>query len=252
MTTMSNTTADVGRVRTIVSHLVGSWCAVLRQLQYIETIGDTQPLVAALENTWAAHVHNALGAVLIMDLIRAAGAVILDRRSDVASLARAVALLERDITLRALVKEQTEVKPGRYMDEATAESLSKGLMKHHAQGYYKDARADLAWIKDHVLNTDIAVTVEMVRHMAVAHNAIVFDGARWQLWRVEQSGLTYGQLDIFIGASTEAIVRLGHLVLHQAHAFDVEREHAQRWATEYAEALTLGLQQRPERMKRNP
>lgn len=53
-------------MKTIVSHLVVSWQAVLRQRQYMQTIGSNPALIAALENAYAAHVHNAVGVALVM------------------------------------------------------------------------------------------------------------------------------------------------------------------------------------------
>lgn len=225
----------------IVQHLVDSWPAVLRQRQYIQTLSGNPDLVAALKDTYAAHVHNALGAVLVMDVFRAVGAHILDRNSKAASIVNAVELLGRQEVLGALIAELADVKPGRFVDEAAARALRK-VMGDHAEGFYRDARADLDWIRDNLLSSDLARTLRTVRDKGVAHYELVREGDDWRLWRIEGTGLTYGQLDQFIDCCTEAIDRLAHLALRQSHAWDLEAKHAERYADEYVQALVFGLQ----------
>ena len=242
--------ADLARAKAIVTHLLATWPAVLRQRQYMQTMSESQELAAALEHTYAAHVHNAVGSVLVMDLIRAVGALILDRNGNSASVVTAVALVGREHVARALSTEMTEVKPGRYVDESAASALSKAL-SHHAEGYYRDARADLEWIEREVLSSEIAGTLRIVRNKAVAHHDLVREGTDWKLWRIEGTGLTYGQLDAFIDTCTEAIHRLAHLVLRKSHAFDLEPEHAKQWAEEYVQALVAGLRREPAALGRD-
>ena len=93
-----------------------------------------------------------------------------------------------------------------------------------------------------MLRSGLAETIKTARHMAVVHNAILFDGTDWKVWRIERSGLTYGQLDTFIDMCTEAIDTLAHLALRQSHAFELEPFHAKTWAGDYVEALVIGLE----------
>lgn len=55
-------------------------------------------------------------------------------------------------------------------------------------------------------------------------------------------GLTYGQLDAYVEATTEAIDKLSHFVSRSAFDFPGSIEIAQNYAAEYVEALTFGLQ----------
>jgi AbiU2 len=236
------------RVKGIVRHLVDNWAALLRQRQFIQTLSSSEALIAALKDTYAAHVHNAIGVVMVTDLFRVVGALILDNDTRPASVVNAVSLLREEPTLRALCAQMVEnVKAGPYADEAAAESVRRHLMADHAAGYYRDAQTALQWIESNVLKSPFAFTLRTIRNKAVAHNELVRDGDDWKAWRIESTGLTYGELDAFIDTCTQAVDRLAHLALRQSHAFELEPEHAKRWAQEYADALAVGLNEEKRR-----
>jgi hypothetical protein len=216
--------SDLVKLKTIARHLMDTWCAVLRQRQYIKALSEDTSLIGALDKTYAAHVHNAIGVALVID----------------ASLPNLVRLLRKEEVLNGLCAEMTQVHPSRYVDAAAAESL-RAAMTAHAQGYYASAGADLDWIERELLGAAIAPALTCVRNKAVAHNDLVHQGDDWKLWQIEGTGLTYGQLDEFIDTCTDAVNRVTHLALRRSHAYDNEPETARRWANEYAAALTLGL-----------
>jgi hypothetical protein len=61
------------------------------------------------------------------------------------------------------------------------------------------------------------------------------------MWRIEGTGLTYGQMDEYIDDCSEAVDILLHLVLREAFDFEGTRTVAQGYADEYTEALVVGL-----------
>jgi hypothetical protein len=218
-----------------VTHLVDDWSSVLRQRQYLQTIGNNEALVDALENTYAAHVHNTVGVVFVVDLIRCVGALITDTRKGTASLAKAIELLGKDVILRSLLSESAKVESGRFVSEAAAKALENAFLAQ-GPGHIREAKVALESIDREVLHSALADKLQKMRHMAIAHHAIIFESGNWRL-------LTYGELDTFIDMCTQAIDRVAHLVLRRSHAFAAEPLNAQLHAEQYVEALLVGLQQ---------
>jgi hypothetical protein len=77
-------------LRVSVRHILDRWPALLQRQHYLRSMSQNDALRAALQDTYAAHVYNALHAVLSVDLIRTMGSLILDNDSRTASLARAI------------------------------------------------------------------------------------------------------------------------------------------------------------------
>jgi hypothetical protein len=76
---------------------------------------------------------------------------------------------------------------------------------------------------------------------SVAHYDVVRDGFDWKLWRVDGTGLTYGQVDEFVDACTGAIHTLALLVQRTHHAFPEASVIGNEYAGEFIEALVAGL-----------
>jgi hypothetical protein len=235
-------TSELTRLKAIVTHLVDDWSSVLRQRQYLQTIGNNEALVDALENTYAAHVHNTVGVVFVVDLIRCVGALITDTRKGTASLAKAIELLGKDVILRSLLSESAKVESGRFVSEAAAKALENAFLAQ-GPGHIREAKVALESIDREVLHSALADKLQKMRHMAIAHHAIIFESGNWRLWRTQAPVLTYGELDTFIDMCTQAIDRVAHLVLRRSHAFAAEPLNAQLHAEQYVEALLVGLQQ---------
>lgn len=79
------------------------------------------------------------------------------------------------------------------------------------------------------------------RSKSVAHYDVVRDGADWKLWRVDGTGLTYGQVDEYVDACTNAIHTLTLLVQRAHHDFPEAGVIGNEYAQEYIEALVAGL-----------
>jgi hypothetical protein len=72
-------TEKLARLKTIVKHIGDKWPTVLRRRTHMDEMGKSEGLRAGLEHTHSAHVHNELHVVLIVDLIREVGALVLDK-----------------------------------------------------------------------------------------------------------------------------------------------------------------------------
>jgi hypothetical protein len=102
-------------------------------------------------------------------------------------------------------------------------------------------------VEERLMCGTVPELIRLVRNKAVAHHDVTHDGTDWRMWRIEGTGLTYGQLDEYIDAGTYAIDRLAHVVLRTAYAFDDLPAMSQRYVDEYIEALVLGLTLQRER-----
>ena len=86
----------LAHLKVVVRHLLDVWPGVLQRQTYMQAMGRRDELSKALNQTYAAHVHNTLQGVLVIDLIREVGALILDDDKRSASVRRAVAALRDD------------------------------------------------------------------------------------------------------------------------------------------------------------
>ena len=90
---------DLAGLKVIVKHLGDMWPAVLHRRAYMLALAQGGELRAGLDQTYAANVHSAIQQVLLIDLLRELGALVLDTNTKSASVANSVRLLRsREIT----------------------------------------------------------------------------------------------------------------------------------------------------------
>jgi hypothetical protein len=211
-------------------------------------------LAEALLNTYAAHVHNAVTDTFVIDLIREVGALVLDRDPNSASVATAVKILDDPPVLDELRKDYRMVLPSQWMGgqnvpldvrQAIELDLEEAqIVENLAE--FDAGQAKVAQIQGTVLNSHVGESLRVARNKSVAHYDTVRDGQDWKLWRIEGTGLTYGQMDEYIDACTSAVDVLLRLVSRTAHDFNGTREIAHDYATDYIGALILGLRRKKE------
>lgn len=237
-----------------VRHILDRWPALLQRQHYLRSMSQNDALRGALQDTYAAHVYNALHAVLSVDIIRTMGSIILDNDSRTASLARAILALREPGILQELTEEYCAVAPTKYADADAAAALAR-----HRRGEVENFMVTIANQVDEIeiaiLRTDLANVIRTVRNKSVAHNEVVHDGTAWRIWWIEGAFLTYRQLDEYADACTRAVDALGRIVLRTAFSFDDLPRISERYADDFIEALVLGLQHqresREERKRRN-
>src|ERR1700676_3403476 len=122
----------LARIRTIVKHLGDMWPIVLRRRTYMLEMGRREDLRDGLEQTYAAHVQNALQDVLLIDLIREIGALVLDTDRRSGSVAVVVAILRDANVVSDLEPEYLIVPAVRLhnegdLDAETLASVRKSL-----------------------------------------------------------------------------------------------------------------------------
>jgi len=238
-------TKGLAHLKVMARHILSMWPAVLRRQFYLQAMNGSRELREALAQTHAAHVHNALQTVLVVDLIREVGVLVLDNDPKSASVARAVAALGSESVLQELKADYSRFtfRPG--TTEAVQRAIHDVLLKRGLEDLIS-LPAYLKTIEDEVLSNELAKTIRTVRNKAVAHNDVTHDGNDWKMWQIEGVGLTYGQLDEFIDACTRAIDRLSGIVLREAYAFGDLPGISRQYVDEYIEALVMGLNRQRE------
>lgn len=249
---------NLARLKVVVTYLGDLWPLVLHRRTYMQALGENEALRESLEQTYAAHVHNALQDVLLLDLFRELGALVLDRNPNSASVAVAVSAL-RDPKIMSELEAQYRIVPAepvrlyneKDLDAETIAAIQKSLHDDELRRNLEQLAAlpaSLEEIERTLLLSEAAKTIWTARSKAVAHYDVVRDGADWKMWRIGSTGLTYGQLDSYVEAATSAIDKLSHFVRRAAFDFKGSIEIGQKYAAEYVEALTIGLRaQRGER-----
>jgi hypothetical protein len=248
-------TQQLSRLRVIVEHLLDGWRVVLRRRTYLQAMARREDLREALEQTYAAHAHNALQDVLLIDQLREIGALVLDTDRRSASVAQAVTALRQETVLAELRAEYGVVlPPPRVYNEheltpamraAVDETLYNSELARNL-GEFDCLRAEVDAIERDVLRSDVARLLAQARNKAVAHYDVVRDGSDWRLWRIGDTRLTYGQLDEYVEAVTSAIDNLNLFVRRAAFDFGRMGEIAQEQIKEYLDALVHGLRHQRE------
>jgi len=218
----------------------------------MQALNESEALRSALEKTYAAHVHNAIQGVLVFDLIREVGTLILDDNRRSASVARAVSSLRNPSVVEELRADYAAFTGILGASDEVARQVHKMVLQQNLAQL--DSLPDfLKKVEERLISGTVAELIRLLRNKAVAHHDVAHDGTDWRMWRIEGTGLTYGQLDEYINAGTHAVDRLVHLVLRTAYAFDDLPAMSQRYVDEYIEALVLGLTlQRERRQQKRP
>jgi hypothetical protein len=109
-------------------------------------------------------------------------------------------------------------------------------------------------IEQTVVKTDVAIAIQKARDKAIAHYDVVPVGDDFRMWPIEESGLTFAQLDAYVDACTAAVNTLSGLVglvLNSSVQFARTSATAKNDVNQYIAALVTGLDaQRAEREKR--
>jgi hypothetical protein len=98
------------RLKVIVKHLADTWPHVLQRQMCMQSLGRREDLHAALSDADVAHITNMLLDVLVMDLLREIGALVLDRDASSASVARAMSALHDSDVIAELRAEHEVVR----------------------------------------------------------------------------------------------------------------------------------------------
>lgn len=252
-----NAANQLVRLKQIVKHLASTWPLVLRRLTIMKSMGRNDELRGALKGTYAAHVHNTIQDVLIIDLIREIAALILDNDKRSASARRAVAILHNDAVLNELEKEYNVVDPRpRIYDEDHLNPVQGRALKTQFQHYERESAAKefrtlrrrLEGQGEVAFRSGIGTRILTARNKAVAHYDIVRHGTDWRMWRLGDTALTYGDVDAYVDMCTSLVDMLNLLVRRESSDFKACKDIDEEYAKEYVAALLIGL--RAQREKR--
>lgn len=116
------------------------------------------------------------------DLVRAVGALILDRRKNTASLYRAVGWLRKPIVLELLRSKVYGTTL--HVKRIDAEDIDAVLERIHCTEFdatFNHVPAQLGGIETEILAAPVANIIENIRNKTVAHSAVEHDGSDWKL-----------------------------------------------------------------------
>jgi AbiU2 len=240
----------LARLKTIVRHLSDTWPSVLQRQLCMQTLGRHEDLHAALAQTCAAHITNTLQNVLLLDLLREIGALVLDTDSSSASVGRALSALRDQEAMAVLRAEYEIVRPlthlgGDITPEVQAEIDARWQETERGDqlAKFEQWRLELAAIGSQLFGTEVHTRLELARNKSVAHYDVVRQGSDWKLWRVDGTGLTWGQVNDYVDVCTKAIDTLSLLVLQTSFDFEESQQIAQKYVDEFVGALLIGLQE---------
>jgi hypothetical protein len=133
-----------------VKHISEAWSHVLRKTSYAREFMSNADLHAGLDHTYAAHVHNAIVDVLLVDLIRELGALALDRDPRSASIAAALHALDNPRTLAELQARSNTVAPVLIKDHDVDEASKARIQETVRQELRRDNLERLAEFQSNI------------------------------------------------------------------------------------------------------
>lgn len=247
------------RLKVIVQHLSDTWPDLLQRQLTLQALGGNKSLYDALDKSYVAHITNTLQGVLVIDLLREIGALVLDDARGSASAARAMSALRDPVVIAELRREYEVVPPPGNIggDNLTVDRRAL-LFTHWEQSErqvqlerFEGFRAQLTDLEKELTASEVAEKLRTTRNKGVAHYDVVRSGDDWSLWRVEGTGLTWGQINAYVDKCSEAIEVLLATVRHTSFDFDQSKEHAQEYVDDFIDALMRGLQsQRQEKIEK--
>jgi hypothetical protein len=245
----------LAKLQLVVKHLIGAWPGVLQRREFLRRMAQSDTLRKAFENTYSAHVFNAMHGAFSSDLIRCIGAFVLDRDPESISVALAVGTLSRPDVIAQLQSKVYDGVTSTETDDPAKLTALRRLQRADYQSIIDGLPAELQQIKEAILTSTMASTLWTFRCKLIAHAAMELDGATWKVWTIDGIKLTYSELDEYIDKCTEAIDLLSHRILRQAYSFDDQPSRDQLYADEYIEALIKGLtltkREREQRLQEN-
>lgn len=237
------------RLKAAVKHLGDRWPIALGRHACLREFGTNSELHKLLSPSYAAHVHNMLEEVLLIDLVREIGACILDDDRRTASVsvvlqdlrdAEIVELLKEDyqvgIAPRMLGLEQVDEAERRELEALFAE---RELERNVAE--FERLKASAANIRSLIINSKVAKRIRQVRNKSVAHYDIESHGDDFQVWKIGNVKLTYGEIDEYVADCTKCIDTLSLYVRRSSFDFEGSLKIDRKQIGEYVDALVSGL-----------
>jgi len=228
-----------------------AWIVVLQRHEYMLTLGRHVGLHAALNNSRAAHVHNAISDTLLIDQFREISALILDDDKRSPSLRKVLGRLRTPGVLELLRDSYQQVTGGAVHLHGTRDPdlirTTKELLERQERERndreFLNLRDRIEEVRVGVFDHPVAAQIEIARNKAVAHYEISHDGNDWKTWRIGETRLTYGALSEFVDRCSDAIEFSTLFILRGNITFAEFRNVAARYAAEYVEALALGMRE---------
>jgi AbiU2 len=237
------------RLKLIVKHLSDTWPHVLQRQLCMQSLGRREDLHAGLSQTCTAHITNMLQDVLVIDLLRELGALVLDSGSRSASVARAVSALRDPDVVAELRAEYEIVRPLGHIggDELTPQMRAEidaqweQSERREQLAKFEQWQTELARIESDLIGSDVGKRLWQARSKGIAHYDVVRDGDDWQLWTVKGTGLTWGEINAYVDNCTKAIEALSLLVRQTSFSFEESKRVSQEYADEFVDAIVIGL-----------
>jgi hypothetical protein len=120
----------VAILKVIVGHIGDTWVHAIPRQEYFHSMTRNEELAHALRDTYAAHVHNAVTDMFVMDLIREIGAIVLDQNPNSASVAVADQLLSDAAVVDELKKDCQITTPAQWINPSIMERMFCGFARH--------------------------------------------------------------------------------------------------------------------------
>ena len=238
------------RLKVIVKQLSDLWPDVLQRQALLQALGRRPDLHEALRHTYAAHISNMVQNVLVLDLMRELGALVLDPNSKSASVHRALRALRDKKVIAEIEKSYRIVRPLAHIGQKKLSPEDRKAIEEHWNRVeleqqlrrFEKLRAELVTVDAELTGSVTGTLLWTARSKSIAHYDVVSVGDDWKLWRVEGTSLTWGQINEYIDFCTRAIHALSCFVREASFDFEDWTRMAREHVDEYVTALALGAQ----------
>jgi hypothetical protein len=239
-------------LRATVDEIGRAWIVVLQRHEYMLEMGRNDALRDALQESYAAHVHNSIQDVFLLDQFRELGALVFDDDSRSPSLRKAFGRLRSPGVLDLLHAEYRKPIGAVIYTDGNADPAITALAREaieradieRGEREYQKLLSEIPAAEATIFEAPQANRILTARNKGVAHYEIVPDGAGWRTWRIGDTRLTYGELSEFVDHCSAAVEKLMLFVLRRNADMAGFRAVAAGYAANYVKALTNGMQDR--------
>jgi len=224
----------------------------------MRALGGREDLHRALEQTYTAHVTNMLQHVLLLDLFREIGGLILDPDKRSASLLRAFSALRDTELMEELRAEHAVVRPAIHIG---AELPPEVWEQFEAERKDRDRReqlerlerdlSELGPLEEKIRSADVAERLWTIRSKGIAHYKVVHEGPEWKLWAEDGTQtrvtVTWGEINDYMDACTRSVELLYGVACHTSFSFEDAKVVSQGNVDEFIDALRIGLTDQKQR-----
>lgn len=236
ITTLDCFNMNLNQIKANVSIVCNSFVGLIERRMLISPLVSNRKLAEAYDKTYEANVFNRIRAILYLDLLREAYAILGDSRRDAVTLSTIMSYMESEPIMTEVKKEYCRPREinwigpiddesRRCFEERNAkECIEKttnefGKIRSNSKKQWESFRASPLFLK-----------IKTCRHKVIAHKGVTAENGLPRLQEISDFGLMWGDCEKYMDHAEPIVEGCGILFQNTSYGFEGAREHFQKLA----------------------